>query len=185
MKTLFILSALLISSLTLSAQCNSHKQKSHTKTISYSQSSHRSLVEIAAGDDRFSTLVAALKAADLVDALEGDGPFTIFAPDNTAFDRLADGTVASLLEPGSKKQLQEILTYHVVAANLSSDDVTRALSATGRASLESLSGKKITVLKKGSSLFIEDGQGNLSLLKAFDIEGTNGVIHVIDMVLLP
>ncbi len=185
MKSVFLFTALLMTSLTLSAQCNSHKKNAHTRTISYHHSGHRSLVKIASDDDRFSTLVAAVKAADLVEALEGDGPFTIFAPDNTAFDRLPDGTVASLLEPASKKQLQEILTYHVIAASLDSDDVTRALSATGRATLETLSGDKVTVLKKGASLFIEDGQGNLSMLKAFDIKGTNGVIHVIDMVLMP
>lgn len=185
-KTLFViaLAAFSFMSTQATAQCSSNK-KHHARTVSYSNASHKSIVDLAVGSDQFSTLVAALKAADLVDALSGDGPFTVFAPDNAAFDRLPDGTVASLLEPKAKSDLSNILTYHVVSGSLDSEDVTKALSATGSATVTALNGKKFTVRKRGDSLFIEDGQGQLSKLTAFDIKGTNGVIHVIDTVILP
>jgi len=185
-KTLLLLAFASCAMLTTDAlaQCSSSK-KHHARNVSYSNTSHRSIVDLASATDEFSTLVAALKAADLVDALSADGPFTVFAPDNAAFDRLPDGTVAGLLEPKAKSDLSNILTYHVVAGRLDSDDVTRALSATGSVTLTALNGKEFTVMKRGSSLFIKDGQGQLSKLTAFDVKGSNGVIHVIDTVILP
>ncbi len=170
---------------TLSAQCSSSKNKHHVQQTSYSYGGHKSIVEQAVSNADFSTLVAALKAADLVDALSGDGPFTVFAPDNAAFNRLEDGTVASLLEPRAKGDLTDILTYHVVSGRLESPDVVNALSATGSVTLTALNGKTFEVIRRGDNIYIKDGKGQTSLITSYDIKGTNGVIHVIDTVILP
>ena len=133
----------------------------------------KSLVAIAAGDKNFSTLVAAVKAAGLVEALNGDGPFTIFAPTNEAFAKLPAGTVESLLKPENKAKLVSILTYHVVPAKVMATDVK-----TGEAKT-----------LQGSTLEIKVADGTVMIDKAkvikTDIVGSNGVIHVIDSVILP
>ena len=132
------------------------------------------IVDIAAGNEDFSTLVAAVSAAGLVDTLKGDGPFTVFAPNNAAFDKLPDGTVASLLEPENLETLQSILTYHVVAGNVMAADVVNLDRAT------TVNGKDVHISVKNGSVYI-----NKSKVIATDIVGSNGVIHVIDSVLLP
>lgn len=133
----------------------------------------QSLVAIAAGNKDFSTLVAAVKAAGLADALSGDGPFTIFAPTNEAFAKLPAGTVESLLKPENKSKLVKILTYHVVPAKVMAADVK--------------SGEAKTL--EGSTLEIKVADGAVTVDKAkvikTDIVGSNGVIHVIDSVILP
>jgi uncharacterized surface protein with fasciclin (FAS1) repeats len=135
---------------------------------------HADIVDTAASKEMFSTLVAAVKAADLVDTLKGDGPFTVFAPTNKAFAALPEGTVEMLLMPENKAILTKVLTYHVVAGNVSAKDVMALSSAT-------------TV--EGSTVAINAGMGkvminNANVIKA-DVETSNGVIHVIDTVLLP
>lgn len=132
------------------------------------------IVDIAASNDDFSTLVAAVTAAELVETLKGEGPFTVFAPTNAAFDALPDGTVASLLEPDAKDALTGVLTYHVVAGAVMS---------------ESLAGQKIDVeTVQGGTISIDGTDGvtvnGVNVVTA-DIVATNGVIHVIDGVLLP
>ena len=139
-----------------------------------SMESDPDIVDIAASNDDFSTLVAAVSAAGLVETLKGDGPFTVFAPNNAAFDKLPDGTVASLLEPENKDQLTSILTYHVVAGNVMAADVVGLDSAT------TVNGKDVHIRVKNGSVYI-----NKSKVIATDIVGSNGVIHVIDSVLLP
>jgi len=133
------------------------------------QRSHDTIVDIAAGADQFSTLVAAVKAAGLVDTLNGDGPFTVFAPTNDAFAALPVGTVDELLKPQNRDQLVSILTYHVVAGRIASSD----LLSTGSA--ETVNGQSVAI-------GLRVGEANVI---ATDIEASNGIIHVIDSVLLP
>jgi transforming growth factor-beta-induced protein len=130
------------------------------------------VVDIAAGDKRFSTLVTALKAADLVDTLKGQGPFTIFAPTDEAFSKLPPGTVESLLK--DTPTLKQILLYHVVSGKNMARDAVQMNSA------DTVSGKSITIQKKGNEVMINDAR-----VVTTDIEADNGVIHVIDHVLMP
>ena len=134
----------------------------------------KDIVDIAAGNDSFSTLVAAVKAADLVDTLKGEGPFTVFAPVNAAFDALPDGTVEDLLKPENKEQLAAVLTYHVVPGKVMSSDLSDGMMA------ESVQGSEITI-GVGDGGVTVDGA---NVVQA-DIEASNGVIHVIDGVILP
>lgn len=133
----------------------------------------KDIVDIAAGNDDFSTLVAAVKAGGLVDTLKGEGPFTVFAPTNEAFAKLPAGTVESLLKPENKDKLVAILTYHVVAGKVMAADVAAGEVAT-------VNGQKATIS-------ITDGKVSIDSagVVATDIEGSNGVIHVIDTVILP
>lgn len=134
----------------------------------------KDIVDTAAGAGQFETLVAAVQAADLVDTLKGEGPFTVFAPTDDAFAALPEGTVASLLEPENKDQLQSILTYHVVAGKIMAEDAMAADSAT------TVQGQDITITTMDGSVMIDDA----TVIQA-DIEASNGVIHVIDSVLMP
>ena len=137
----------------------------------------KTIVEIAVGNKDFSTLVAAVKAAGLVDALSGEGPFTVFAPTNAAFEALGEETLKAVL--ADKKKLTAILTYHVIPANVVAKDAV-GLAKDGK-SAKTLNGAEIGLSIKGQSLFLN---GNTKVLKT-DIVGKNGVIHVIDKVLLP
>ena len=139
--------------------------------------SDKTIVEIAQSDENFSTLVQALKAADLVEALQGEGPFTVFAPTNAAFDKLPDGQLEALLKEENKSQLQAILKYHVVPAKATASDVT------GMSEAETLEGKMVQI-QTGDSGVTLMGQNN-AMVTSTDIMASNGVIHVIDTVLLP
>ena len=144
------------------------------------------IVEIAIGNDNFSTLVTALKAADLVGALQGDGPFTVFAPTNDAFAKIDSKTLGTLLKPENKGKLSSILTYHVVSGNLQAKDVAAALKkGKGKVELTTLSGAKLKVMQKNGKIWLKDQNGNYSEITATDIKGTNGVIHVISDVVMP
>jgi transforming growth factor-beta-induced protein len=132
------------------------------------------IVDIAAGDDRFSTLVAAVQAAGLVETLQGEGPFTVFAPTNEAFAKLPAGTIDDLLKPENKQQLVDILTYHVVAGKVMAADVA------GLTEADTVLGKKLTVKTDMGKVMINESE-----VTQADIETSNGVIHVIDTVLLP
>ena len=130
--------------------------------------------------------MTALKAADLVDALSGEGPFTVFAPNNEAFSKIDAGTLGNLLKPENVKSLSNILTYHVVSGKLMAIDVVNALnSGNGMAKLTALNGQTITARSKNDKIFLEDSQGNMSEIIATDVAGSNGVIHVISSVLMP
>ena len=133
----------------------------------------KNVVEIAAGADDFSTLVTAVKAAGLAEALSGDGPFTIFAPANSAFAKLPKETLAALLKPEAKKKLGAILKYHVVAGKVMAADVKPG-------KVKTLNGKKLTITVADGKVNVD----NATVVKT-DIVGTNGVIHVIDSVVLP
>ncbi|SFO32727.1 Uncaracterized surface protein containing fasciclin (FAS1) repeats [Roseovarius lutimaris] len=133
----------------------------------------KDIVAIAAGNEDFSTLVAAVQAADLVETLKGDGPFTVFAPTNAAFAALPEGTVETLLKPENKDKLAAILTYHVVPGKVMSGDLSNGMSAT------TVQGSDVTIMTEGGVMV------NGANVTAADIEASNGVIHVIDAVILP
>lgn len=146
----------------------------------------KDVVDIAMGSADHSTLVAAVKAADLVGTLKGKGPFTVFAPTNAAFDKLPAGTVASLLKPENKSQLSKVLTYHVVSGNLDAAAVVAAIKAgNGKAVVTTVSGGKLTVTLDKDKVKLTDESGNSSFVTTADLKGSNGVIHVIDSVVLP
>lgn len=146
----------------------------------------KTIVEIAAGNDDFSTLVTAIKAAGLAETLSGDGPFTVFAPTNAAFAALPDGLVGELVKPENKAVLQKILTYHVVAGNLKAADVVAGIKKMdGTLTATTVAGTDFNVMLDMSKVKIKDGKGNVANVTATDIAGSNGVIHVIDRVLIP
>ena len=146
----------------------------------------QTVAEVAVSNDNFTTLVAALKAADLVTALQGDGPFTVFAPTNDAFAKVDEATLKSLLEPKNKEALSNILTYHVVSGKLTAEDVVAALKAgEGKAELKALNGQILDVIQKDGKIWLEDQNGNYSEIVTTDVMGSNGVIHVINSVAMP
>ena len=148
--------------------------------------SAQTVVDAAVSNKDFSTLVTALKAADLVGALSGEGPFTVFAPNNDAFSKIDAGTLGDLLKPENVKALSNILTYHVVSGKLMASDVVNALtSGNGKVDLKALNGQTITAISKGGKIYLEDSQGNMSEIIATDVAGSNGVIHVISSVVMP
>jgi uncharacterized surface protein with fasciclin (FAS1) repeats len=146
----------------------------------------QTVADVAVSNDNFTTLVAALKAADLVTALQGDGPFTVFAPTNDAFAKVDAATLKSLLEPKNKEALANILTYHVVSGKLTATDVVAALKAgKGKVELKALNGQTLTVIQKDDKIWLQDQNGNYSEIVATDVMGSNGVIHVINSVVMP
>jgi len=146
----------------------------------------KDIVDIAAGSADHTTLVAAVKAADLVETLKSAGPFTVFAPTNDAFAKLPNGTVETLLLPENKSKLAVILTYHVVAGNLDAAAVLAAIKkGKGKVVLTTVNGAKLTASLVKGKVTLTDENGGKSTVTATDLKGTNGVIHVIDTVLLP
>ncbi|MCV6823096.1 MULTISPECIES: fasciclin domain-containing protein [Halocynthiibacter] len=139
------------------------------------------IVEIAAGDERFTTLVAAVQAAGLADALSGEGPFTVFAPVNDAFAALPEGTVETLLKPENKQQLTNVLLYHVDDRKLTSDMIP-AGSTYVKPMLES---DRLCIKAGADGVMVADGTGQMANVVIADIMADNGVIHVVDKVLLP
>ncbi|MHA4842725.1 fasciclin domain-containing protein [Flavitalea antarctica] len=146
----------------------------------------KNIVENAVNSKDHTTLVAAVKAAGLVETLQGDGPFTVFAPTNAAFDMLPKGTVETLLKPENKEKLSTILTYHVVAGNVSAAQLLELIKAgNGKAELTTVSGGKLTASMKGKNVVITDEKGGVATVTTKDVNQKNGVIHVIDHVVLP
>ena len=144
------------------------------------------VVGVAAENAAFSTLVAAVKAADLVSTLDGTGPFTVFAPTNDAFGKLPDGTVETLLKPENKGSLTAILTYHVVAGKFMAADVVKAIQENDNAFVvETVQGSPLTLSIKDGKVILVDANGNSSTITATDVNASNGVIHVIDTVVMP
>jgi uncharacterized surface protein with fasciclin (FAS1) repeats len=155
-------------------------------TISQFASAQKTIVDVAVGNEDFSTLVTALKAADLVGALQGEGPFTVFAPTNAAFGKIDAETLNFLLKPENKAALSNILTYHVVSGKLAAADVVAALTkGKGMVELKALNGQILTVMQKDGKIWIKDQSGNYSEITATDVMGSNGVIHVINTVVMP
>ena len=146
----------------------------------------KNIVENAINSKDHTTLVAAVKAAGLVETLMSEGPFTVFAPTNAAFEKLPAGTVATLLKPENKGMLTAVLTYHVVAGRLDSKTIARLLKAgNGKAELTTVQGGKLWLFMKGNKLMIKDEKDGMSTITIKDVYQSNGVIHVIDAVALP
>lgn len=163
------------------AQCGSHHKVKQT-----SWGHGKDIIDIATGSDDFSTLTVAVKTAGLVSTLQGDGPFTVFAPTNTAFAKLPEGTVETLLRPESKQQLSKILTYHVVAGEFKATDVVNAIkSSGGKFMIETVSGGQLTASLQNGTVILTDENGGTAAVTQTDVDASNGVVHVIDTVVLP
>jgi uncharacterized surface protein with fasciclin (FAS1) repeats len=146
----------------------------------------KNIIQNAVNSKDHTTLVAAVKAAGLVDTLQGSGPFTVFAPTNAAFAKLPAGTVDSLLKPQMKEKLVAVLTYHVLPGRLSVKDLWEASNkGGGKAKFKTVEGEELTVEFKGQVLTIRDSKGNASKVTIQNVFQSNGVIHVIDNVLMP
>jgi uncharacterized surface protein with fasciclin (FAS1) repeats len=139
----------------------------------------KNIVQNAVNSKDHTTLVAAVKAAGLVDTLEGKGPFTVFAPTNAAFGKLPAGTVDTLVKPENKATLTKILTYHVVAGKLEASDLTDGKK------LKTVEGEQLTVKRDGNKVKIVDAKGDSSMVTISNVNQSNGVIHVVDTVLMP
>ena len=148
--------------------------------------STKDIVDNAVNSKDHTTLVAAVKAAGLVETLKSAGPFTVFAPTNEAFDKLPAGTVETLLKPENKALLTKILTYHVVAGKLDSRAIAKAIKAgNGKAELTTVSGGKLWASMDGNKLILTDEKGGTSTVTIANVMQKNGIIHVVDSVLMP
>ncbi|GEN26593.1 fasciclin [Halovibrio variabilis] len=146
----------------------------------------RNIIENAVNSGDHETLVAAVKAAELVDVLQGEGPFTVFAPTDDAFAKLPGGTVDTLLQSENQAQLQSVLTYHVVPGNLTRDVLLEeVMDSDGTAAFKTVQGEYLSVMRNGNNLMVMDAQGNSANITVVDVAQENGVIHVVDSVLMP
>jgi uncharacterized surface protein with fasciclin (FAS1) repeats len=146
----------------------------------------KNIVENAVNSKDHTTLVAAVKAAGLVETLQGKGPFTVFAPTNAAFTKLPSGTVDTLLKPENKSQLTGVLTYHVVAGKMTAQDLmAKVKQGGGKTTLKTVQGANLTVMSSGNNLTVTDQKGGKSTVTIGDVMQSNGVIHVVDSVLIP
>lgn len=146
----------------------------------------KNIVENAMNSPVHTTLVAAVKAAGLVDTLSGPGPFTVFAPTNEAFDKLPAGTVDNLVKPENKAELTKILTYHVVPGRVSSKDLMKMIKkGHGKAMVKTVQGEDLTATMSGGHIMLTDAKGGMATVTTADVFQSNGVIHVIDSVLMP
>lgn len=156
-----------------------------TETVEVEQT-EPNIVEVAVGNENFSTLVTAVKAADLVGTLSSEGPFTVFAPTNDAFAKLPEGTIASLLEPDSKNQLTSILTYHVVSGKFEAAAVIEAIqNNNGAYEVTTVQGGTITLSLNDGKVMLKDANGGMSTVVIADVAASNGVIHALDTVIMP
>src|SRR4051812_36414916 len=146
----------------------------------------KNIVQNAVNSKDHTTLVAAVKAAGLVETLQSKGPFTVFAPTNAAFEKLPAGTVDNLVKPENKDKLTNILTYHVVAGKLDSKELMKQVKkGKGSAELKTVQGGKLWVMQKNNSLWLKDENGGMAMITIKDVYQSNGVIHVIDTVVTP
>lgn len=147
---------------------------------------NKDIIDNAVNSADHTTLVAAVKAAGLVDTLKGPGPFTVFAPTNEAFAKLPAGTVETLLKPENKDMLVKILTYHVVAGRISASDLKKQIRAGhGQAMLKTVSGGTLTAMMQGSNIVLKDEKGGMSTVTIPNVFQSNGAIHVVDTVAMP
>jgi uncharacterized surface protein with fasciclin (FAS1) repeats len=146
----------------------------------------KTIAENAPNASNLTTLVAAVKAAGLVETLGGEGPFTVFAPDNAAFEKLPAGTVDELVKPENKEKLTQILTYHVVPAAATSETAMQMIKDDGgKHAVKTVEGEELTLAMNGDKLTVTDAKGNVATVTQADVMQKNGVVHVIDTVLMP
>jgi uncharacterized surface protein with fasciclin (FAS1) repeats len=185
MKSIKHLGLLLISALLVNL-AHAQKMDNTVQVGGAAMYPSKNIIENAVNSKDHTTLVAAVKAAGLVETLETPGPFTVFAPTNEAFDLLPKGTVETLLKPENKTKLSGILTYHVVAGKMDSNEISDAIKAgNGVAALKTVAGGKLWVMMKGDMIVLKDENGGMSTVTIKNVNQSNGVIHVIDHVLLP
>jgi uncharacterized surface protein with fasciclin (FAS1) repeats len=189
MKQFFVVITLLVATFNLFAQCHT-KAKTTATHVSYqynwSAEHEKDIVDIAVSSDNFSILVAAVKAGNLVETLKGNGPFTVFAPVNTAFEKLPDGTLNTLLKSENQATLVKILTYHVVAGRFDADNIIDAIQlGGGEAQIKTVQGGILKARLSGSNVILTDEKGGKSVITTTDVEAKNGIIHAIDMVVMP
>lgn len=154
--------------------------------VSAQMKNDKDIVDTAMATESLSTLVTAVKAAELVDTLKSAGPFTVFAPTNDAFGKVPQATLSSLLKPENKQALTGVLTYHVVAGKLDSKAVAKAIKdGKGKAVLTTVQGGKLTAMLEGKNVVLMDENGNKSTVVMVDVKTSNGIVHVIDTVVLP
>ncbi|WP_203296496.1 fasciclin domain-containing protein [Luteirhabdus pelagi] len=192
MKRMNFIATLSLTFMLFAGIANTHAQdsmKKKEKTVMVGGAAmypSKNIVENAVNSKDHTTLVAAVKAADLVTTLQSKGPFTVFAPTNAAFDKLPDGTVATLLKPENKEKLQTILKYHVVAGDFSAADLMEKIKmGKGSVELNMVNGGTLTAMLKGKNIILKDENGNTSMVTIANVNQSNGVIHVVDSVLLP
>jgi uncharacterized surface protein with fasciclin (FAS1) repeats len=163
------------------------KGKMETKMVGGAEMyPNKDIISNAVNSNDHTTLVAAVKAAGLAETLQGEGPFTVFAPTNEAFSKLPKGTVESLLKPENKKKLQAVLTYHVIAGNHDAKSIMKAIKkGNGMATFKTVNGGKLTVMLDGKMVKLKDANGNISTVTIADVHQSNGIIHVVDTVVLP
>jgi uncharacterized surface protein with fasciclin (FAS1) repeats len=166
--------------------CHKHGTMATPAAASAQNQPGRTVVELAVGNPDFSTLVAAVQAAGLAETLSGKGPFTVFAPTNAAFAKLPAGTVETLVQPAQRATLTNILTYHVVPGRVNAAQLLQQIRrGNGSASLTTVQGGTLTARLQGNTVVLTDAKGGTSRVTATDLNGSNGVIHVIDTVVMP
>ena len=157
-----------------------------TTEVAVVEEAKPNIVEVAAGNDAFTTLVAAVTAAELVETLSSEGPFTVFAPTNDAFVKLPEGTVENLLLPENKATLTGILTYHVVSGKFEAAAVIEAINANdGKFTVTTVQGGSIDLSLKNGNVMLTDAKGGMSTIVIADVAASNGVIHALDSVVMP
>lgn len=189
LSIMFAVGMLIVGSMTVSAQgMKSDKMmKSGNPMVGgAAMYKNKDIIDNAVNSADHTTLVAAIKAAGLVDTLKGKGPFTVFAPVNSAFEALPAGTVDTLLKPENKAMLTKILTYHVVAGKMDSKAIAKAIKkGNGKAMFTTVSGGMLTASMRGSDLILTDEKGGTSRVTIADVRQSNGVIHVVDTIVMP
>jgi uncharacterized surface protein with fasciclin (FAS1) repeats len=193
MKNLKTLSVLFIATMIMS--CGETKKESKEAMESAEEQMEEvvdevmempTIVSVAAGDERFTTLVTAVDAAGLVETLNSDGPFTVFAPTNDAFGKLPEGTVDTLLKPENKEKLGGVLTYHVVSGSYNAASVIEAIQANdGKFEVETVNGENLNLSLRDGSVLLTDANGGTATVILADVMAANGIIHAIDSVVMP
>ena len=197
MKNIALVAAMALTAMATPVLANAHMEKSakHKKMHSSMKMPMvggavmyptKTIVQNASAASNLSTLVAAVTAAGLVETLSGPGPFTVFAPTNAAFAKLPAGTVETLVKPENKAALTSILTYHVVAGRMTSADFARAIRAgRGKAVVKTVNGGSLTASMMGGRLMLTDAKGGMSMVSMANVMQSNGVVHIVDTVVMP
>ncbi len=187
MRSAFTILIALGTSLAATAQMNTTSKKEASVEVGGAPMyPSKNIIDNAVNSADHTTLVAAVKAAGLVETLSSKGPFTVFAPTNAAFAKLPKGTVESLLEPANKSKLNAVLTYHVIPGKFSAADVSAEIKkGNGKATMKTVAGGELTFTMMGKDLMVADAGGTLCKVTIADVNQSNGVIHVVDGVLLP
>lgn len=186
LSVLFAVGVFALGSLSIVAQDMKMEKSDNPMVGGAAMYKNKDIIDNAVNSADHTTLVAAVKAAGLVETLKGKGPFTVFAPVNSAFAALPAGTVETLLKPENKATLVKILTYHVLAGNYDSKSIVKAITkGGGKATFTTVSGGKLTASLNGSSVILTDEKGGTATVTIADVKQSNGVIHVIDAIVMP